>query len=528
MIYLRLFGDVLASANEPAAAVQVLAAAGERKKATEHAARLSELVDMGYLLTLPFSRPVAAAAGVVGAQAQLIPDEQVPAIVATLLDIAEKSWGPPGWGADPARQALEAVCRLGVRIPGSLDTRLLAVIAPSLGTQHAYTETAANILVNMFWALPGQRAALAPQIIGLLGQPTAQHYIWGLLASLPEGREHLRSDVEQRADLGEEQAIRLLAVWGAARPSVQFAARRAAADLLRWQTGIQREFFSSGMWHQGAGLLAALLQAGEPLAVVSPADLQLSEPGSGPGQPDKAAVLASGDPAQLAAACADKLNALAADSLDSMPSRHHAIAALRLLVPHLPGDLSARLAVDLTQLHRNPGLSEQDLWDLQSLRPLSRGRADTGARTFSAAVLLAAAEACSQAGARGNVAESLAREIADLGVNLVHSQDTTWPCWAPGPLPWQLGFAGDPAISPILLAAHPDDHVRAQAVPLWLAVGTPPGIIGRLAQDESPVVRAAVAHEARRAAAVEPEIDALANDAHFAVRHAYAHRRDPS
>ena len=424
MIYLRLFGDVLASADEPAAAVQVLAAVGESKKATGHAARLSELVDMGYLLALPFSRPVAAAAEVVGAQAQLIPDEQVNAIVATLLDIAEKAWGPPGWGADPARKALESVCRLGIRIPGSLASRLLAVIAPALAAHGAHTETAVNILVNMFWALPDQRAVLAPRITGLLGQPAAQHYIWGLLASLPEGREHLQHAVEQHADADEEQAIRLLAAWGVARPSVQLAARRAAAGLLRRQAGIQRQLFSSGMWHQGAGLLTALLQADEPLAVVRPADLQPPRTGCGPGQPDEAAVLASGDPAHLAAACADKLTAIASDSLDSMPSRHHAVAALRLLLPHLPGDLSARLAVVLTQLHRKPGMSEQDLWDLQSLRPLTRGRTDTGARTFSAAVLLAAAEACAQATVRGNADESLAREIADAAVSLVRSRDT--------------------------------------------------------------------------------------------------------
>ena len=50
----------------------------------------------------------------------------------------------------------------------------------------------------------------------------------------------------------------------------------------------------------------------------------------------------------------------------------------------------------------------------QLLRPLSRGRTDTGARTFSAAALLAAAEACAHADARGNANESLAREIAEL------------------------------------------------------------------------------------------------------------------
>ena len=65
-------------------------------------------------------------------------------------------------------------------------------------------------------------------------------------------------------------------------------------------------------------------------------------------------------------------------------------------------------------------------------------------------------------------------------------------------------FAGDPAVSPVLLAAHHEESVRRQAVALWLAVGAPPGIIGRLARDESPNVRAVVAHKAERAMAAAP------------------------
>ena len=54
------------------------------------------------------------------------------------------------------------------------------------------------------------------------------------------------------------------------------------------------------------------------------------------------------------------------------------------------------------------------MWDLQSLRPLSSGHIDSGARTFSAAVLLAAAEACAQAGARGKADESWPRRSSTL------------------------------------------------------------------------------------------------------------------
>ena len=529
MIYLRLFGDVLGNADEPKEAVEVLAAAGAGKKAAELAARLSELADRRYLLSRPFGPPAAAAAQVTGAQAQLIPDHQVTETATALLDVAEKTWGPPGWGADPARRALEAVSRLGVRIPASLADRLLAVIAPALTAPSGHTETAVSILVNLYLALPGRRAELAPRITALLGQPAVQPYIWRLLANLREGRENLLPDLELHADTGEEQAVILLAVWGTASPDVQLAARRAAAGLLRWQTSTPREFLSSGMWHQGARLLVALLDAAGPLAAVVPADLQDPQDGSGPGQPDEAAILAAGDPGQLAAACAGKLAAIASDSVDSIVSRHHAVAALRMLLPHLSADLCARLAGDLARLHANPGLSEQDMWDLQSLRPLSSGHIDSGARTFSAAVLLAAAEACAQAGAHRKADESLAAEIVHAAVNLVRSDDADVAEPGARALAVAAPFAGDAAVSPFLLAAHPEERVRRQAVALWLAAAGPPGVIGRLARDESPGVRAVVAHEAERAAAAAPgeadAISALADDPHYAVRHAYAHRR---
>jgi Restriction endonuclease len=528
MIYLRLFGEVLGNADEPKEAVEVLAAAGAGTKAAELAARLGELADTGYLLSRPFGPPVAAAAQVADAQAQLVPDDQVIEIATALQGVAEKTWGPPGWGADPARRALEAISRLGVRIPASLADRLLAVITPALTAPSGHTGVAVSILVNLYLALPGRRAELAPRITALLSQPAAQPYIWGLLQNLREGRENLLPDLELRA-AGEEQAIVLLAVWGTASPEVQLAARRAAARLLRWQTGIPREFLSSGMWDQVARLLVALLEAAGPLAAVAPADLRDSQDESGPGQPDEAAVLAAGDRAQLAATCADKLIAIASDSVDSIVSRHHAVAALRMLLPHLSVDLCARLAGDLARLHANPGLSEQDMWDLQSLRPLSSGHVDIGARTFSAAVLLAAAEACAQAGSRGMGDESLAAQIVDAAVNLVRSDDADVAEPGARALAVAAPFAGDTAVSPILLAAHPEERVRQQAVALWLAAGAPPGIIGRLARDQSPGVRAVVAHEAERAAAASPgeadAIRALADDPHYAVRHAYAHRR---
>ena len=107
-------------------------------------------------------------------------------------------------------------------------------------------------------------------------------------------------------------------------------------------------------------------------------------------------------------------------------------------------------------------------------------------------------------GARGKADESLAGEIVDAAVNLVRSDDADVAEPGARALAVAAPFAGDAAVSPFLLAAHPEEHVRRHAISLWLAAGTPPGIIGRLSQDESPGVRTAVAHEAERAAAAAP------------------------
>ena len=143
-------------------------------------------------------------------------------------------------------------------------------------------------------------------------------------------------------------------------------------------------------------------------------------------------------------------------------------------------------------------------------------------------MLLAAAEAYAQAGAQGMTDEMLAGEIVDAAVNLVRSDDADLAAPGARALVVVAPFAGNAAVSPFLLAAHPEERVRRQAVSLWLATGTPPGIVGRLARDESSNVRATVAHEAERATAVVPGetrlIRALADDPHYAVRHAYAHR----
>ena len=116
----------------------------------------------------------------------------------------------------------------------------------------------------------------------------------------------------------------------------------------------------------------------------------------------------------------------------------------------------------------------------------------------------------------GKADESLAAQIVDAAVNLVRSDDADVAEPGARALAVAAPFAGDAAVSPFLLAAHPEERVRRHAVSLWLAADTPPGIIGRLTRDESPGVRAAVAHEAERAAAAVPgeaeAIGALADD----------------
>lgn len=93
---------------------------------------------------------------------------------------------------------------------------------------------------------------------------------------------------------------------------------------------------------------------------------------------------------------------------------------------------------------------------------------------------------------RGNAEEPLAREIVDAAVSPVRSVDADVAEPGARALAVAAQFACDPVVSPLLLAAHPEQRVRQQAVTLWPAVGAPHGIIGRLAWDGSPSVRAVV------------------------------------
>jgi hypothetical protein len=153
-------------------------------------------------------------------------------------------------------------------------------------------------------------------------------------------------------------------------------------------------------------------------------------------------------------------------------------------------------------------------------RPLSSGHIDTGARTFSAAILLAAAEACAQAGSRGMVDESLAVEIVDAAVNLVRSDDVDVA--EPGARALAVA-AGSRETRLSRLSCSPRTLRSAsggRASPPSCLSAPRPGSSAGSPGTSPPSVRAVAAHEAERTAPAAPReadaIHALADDPHRA------------
>jgi hypothetical protein len=222
---------------------------------------------------------------------------------------------------------------------------------------------------------------------------------------------------------------------------------------------------------------------------------------------------------------------MAEDTDDAAFARRNAVAALRVLIPELPGELGLDLAEALYDIYENPRLSEQDRDEIASLSPLNRVQWDPGARMLAPLSLLAAAEALVVASRSeiGDATDSaLGMRIRSAGERLVRDNDID--AARVGALVLvvvaKCGLAF--ATSPGMLAASPDDRIRAAAVNLWLLRDSLVETVESLATDPSPGVRSAVARLADRIndvnASVGPVLARLAEDRHFSVRHSYANR----
>jgi len=469
---LELFGDVLNAAGRPHVAVIAWVMAGAGGKAADIARRLGALQQVEGWARSPARACQAAAAKVIGAQARLYDAAAAETMVHLLLSLTAGLRTSPPIAPNPSLDAVNAVSHFGINLPANAVDPVLELVKPRLASGGALRTETVDLLIQLYWAVPGRRGDIADVIGSQLGIPNPPPELWEMIANLPgQAREQLTAAVTALADAGNPEAFRTLAYWKEPTAAVQLAARRTCARLLRQPAGEPATTWSRTTQFHDAAVLASALATATSLIDVGPLELrpeagpivtekvQLSmtlsplpptpgtvppsgegqvaaapgaetsgspaetdgtgqpaaenpEDGAGPGswEPDASSRVAAASPPALATAVADHLLAVAESPNPPAFVRADALAALDLLRVHLPAEVNARHTGRLLAIAENPVLSVFDEVEIASGDPLSRGRLNLGARELPALALVMAASAAASAAQAGADVESLPPE----------------------------------------------------------------------------------------------------------------------
>jgi hypothetical protein len=579
---LELFGDVLLAAGRPQVAVTAWVMAGAGGKAADVARRLGALLQVEGWARSPARACQAAAARVIGAQARLYDAGAAERMVHLLLGLTAGLWTSPLIAPNPALDAVNALRQFGINLPAGAVDPVLELVKPWLAAGGALRTETVDLLIQLYWAVPGRRDDIADVIGSQLGIANPPPELWEMIANLPgQAREQLTAAVTAQADAGNPEALRTLAYWKEPTAAVQMAARRTCARLLRQPAGDPATTWSRTTRFHDAAVLASALATATSLIGVDPLELrpgagaivtekvQLSVtisplppvPGTvppsgedqvaasgaetpdshagtdGPGEPaaenpeggpepgtwepDAASRVAAASPAELAAAVADHLLAVAASSNPPAFVRADALAALDLLRAHLPAEVNARHAGRLLAIAENPVLSVFDELEIASGDPLSRGRLNLGARELPALALVMAASAAASAAQVGDDVEGLpppaGLQMIIHALHLLRGSDAD--AAKHGAMALALAYRYDPGLPDYraMLIAHPNAEVRAVAAAAAVLDVTAQRV---LVTDPSPQVRANLASHASE---LVPEvIAALRSDEHPDVKRALA------
>ncbi len=527
-----LLGDVLGSAGHRQAALHYYLDAGQGTKAVDTARTVPAPVDVTPWLASPIRHRQAAAVEVIQAQAATVPDTAVPALADQLLQRAALIWDAPAPDPAPERQALRALAAFGRRIPdAAVDTVLgLARTGTGATVPDTWMMTApviADLLIQIYWALGHRRSEVADILADLLELPVPPHTLWPLIREIPEeARPPLLDCVQSRAERGDRSAIWVLARWRQPTPAVQTAARQACAALLRRPVGVPRQVSRiDTQAPDTVDLLMALFTATDPIDVptgslgpdqAQPVGVVLLEmrltgpapaaPATHPAEerprggealpaagPDRVALLASGPPADLAAALAEHLLAMAEDIHDAAPSRTQAIDALRALAFRLPPTILSNITDRMLTICRDPQYAAIDVLTEEASGPLSRGRFNLRIAHLPAMALVLATDAF----VRGRVHLSalteqeapIIDEVLALGAPLMRDLDPQIRKMAAVAVTQLAYSAPQAALHTTGMLFHPDPEVRTLAAAV---VPLTPQLQAALATDPAPAVRQAL------------------------------------
>ncbi|MGO8961942.1 MAG: hypothetical protein ACLQFR_31905 [Streptosporangiaceae bacterium] len=569
---LKLFGDIMLAAGRPAVAVTAWLIGGMADKAASVAAHATVLVEANPWARSPTRACQAAAAQVIGAQARLYGPDAAEEPVHLLLGLTGDLWTRRRIAPDPSVDAVKALSRFGVNLPGSAVDPVLGLLQPHLTGGGALTPETVDLLIQLYWAVPGRREDLG-EIIGFqLGRGDPPPGLWDMVANLPDqARNPLTAAVHALAAAGGCDALLTLAKWGRPTREVQVAARRTAAYLLRQPADQPSATWSyTTQFADTVDMLLALAGA-ETLADVNPRDLRpgvgpiltgrspfpisltIGQPtpgtaptppghvddttgtrdpihpageGARPGptltidpgwEPDEAAIVAAGPLATVAGAVAEHLVIYAQNQHAPGFIRTEAVAALLSLLRLLPPDLNVDLAGRLLAIAENPTLTELDQAEIASQDALSRGRLDTGAKNLPIFALLTAATAAGLAADAepgiDTLPDQAVQSLFSHAVQLLHSPDPDASRYGAGALAWTSKYA--PRLAPFTTAliTHPSDEVRNVAAAMAILDEAAQRI---LAVDPSPQVRASLA--SRTGELADDVLPTLRADQHPEVR----------
>jgi hypothetical protein len=277
---LEMFGDVLHAAGESPVAVIAWVMAGASEKAADSAKRLDAAQSVEAWVRSPVRRCQAAAAQVIGAQARLYDAATAEVLAHSLLALTCDLWASPRIAPNPALDAVNALSKLGVSLPASAVDPVLKLVEPRLAAGSVVIPEIAEVLVQMYWAVPSRREDLAEVIGFQAGLPAPPPFLWEMIANLPDqAREPLAAAVEAQANGGSQDALRTLVQWKKPAVAVQLAARCTCASLLRHPAGEPASIWSLTTRFRDAAMLAALLSTAPSLVDVDPRELS---PGAAP------------------------------------------------------------------------------------------------------------------------------------------------------------------------------------------------------------------------------------------------------
>ncbi len=435
----RRLGAILERAEEHGAAVEEFVRAGHRAGAARAAA--ASPTDVTVVRFLTDHNPDAvrsAAAAVIAAQADLVPDEAVDDLVARLLYVVEE--GPPVTFAGPVRvqYALRALAALGSRLTAEHADRLirhLQPVVPREANRYRFTDdemvSALAVLTRRTdlrsRVLAGQLLVDAATLFQVQRATTA-------LQRLPR-QDELVGPLAAAVEEGNADAAEVLATWDVWVDPMGAPLRAAADRLLAVPVGRPRDSYGEGHVGEHVGLLLAAA---------------LGRPGAG----------GDAELAELRDAIFDHLLAWAGDRHDIAVSRRSAVRGLLSLADRLSPEHRGRACAALLGEYDTPLRHPGDVMERESMRPLSTFRMNTRGWLFP---LLCLRVAATLAATRAEI-EAVRTRLA-LAIQRVGDDPDATDLIGRAVIARQ----DDPPLPVGHLAAHPGAPVRRAAALCWAA-----------------------------------------------------------